>query len=82
MRQQHVFLSLYSYYFISEKDVGKQEKLKTRELKRSVWYWVPKKVEDHGVQSTGEKIDQMSTSVCNLEDKAEEARLYAGFGFL
>lgn len=42
---------------LSQKDVGKWEKLKTRELKRSVWYWVPKKVKDHGVQSTGEKTD-------------------------
>ena len=57
MRQQRVSLSLCSYYFISEKEVGKQKKLKTKELKRSVWYWVPKKVEDHGVQNTGEKID-------------------------
>lgn len=82
MRQQRVSLSLCSQYFISEKDVGKRKKLKTQELKRSVWYQVPKKVEDHGVQNTGEKIDQMSKSVCNLENKGEEARLCAGFGFL
>lgn len=36
MRQQCVFLSLFSYCFISEKDSGKREKLKITEQKESV----------------------------------------------
>lgn len=81
MRQQHVFLSFWSYYCISE-GCGKAGKVEDQSVKEISMVLGSKKVEDHGVQSTGEKIDEMSTSVCNLEDKGDEARLYAGFGFL
>lgn len=60
MRQQCVFLSLFSYCFISENDSGKREKLKITEPEEICDGVGVERVEDDGVQSTGGKTGRLS----------------------